>query len=101
MVCLSAPISSKSASSFKTLRNAAKVLPVPVGETIRAFSPRSIIGHAAIWAGVGASNLDSNHFVTEETFSGSGIRKQYKSTVGRGNRLVNPPFISHIEIWIK
>ena len=36
------PSASNKASSFKTERNAASVLPVPVGEMIRTFRPASI-----------------------------------------------------------
>src|SRR3954469_20557698 len=41
-------------------RNAASVLPDPVGALIRTCSPEAIAGHACSWAAVGASNALSN-----------------------------------------
>src|SRR3954469_3392182 len=41
-------------------RNAASVLPDPVGALIRTCSPEAIAGHACSWAAVGASNAPSN-----------------------------------------
>ena len=42
-------------------RNAASVLPEPVGADTSTCSPRAIAGHACAWAGVGAANACSNH----------------------------------------
>ena len=43
-------------------RNAASVLPEPVGALIRTCSPEAIAGHACSWAGVGAANASANHW---------------------------------------
>ncbi len=42
-------------------RNAASVLPDPVGADSSTCSPRAIAGHACAWAGVGAAKAASNH----------------------------------------
>ncbi len=42
-------------------RNAASVLPDPVGASSSVCRPSAIGGHPAVWAGVGASNVASNH----------------------------------------
>src|SRR5688500_14985042 len=71
MLCFSAPPASKIASSFSTERNAANVLPVPVGEMMRTLCPASMCGQAANWAGVGAANSFANQSVTTDRFSAS------------------------------
>src|SRR3954470_3587965 len=85
MLCFNWPSASIKANSFSTLRKAANVFPVPVGDTIRAFSPRSITGHAANCAGVASSNFSANHFVTGELFSGNGINKLFQPNHHRSN----------------
>ncbi len=45
-------------------KNAAKVLPEPVGDKIKVFSPDEIAGHPAACGGVGATNDVSNHSLT-------------------------------------
>ena len=42
-------------------RNAASVLPEPVGATTSVSSPREIASHAAVWATVGSANASRNH----------------------------------------
>ncbi len=42
-------------------RNAARVLPDPVGATTRAWSPPPIAAHAPVCAGVGAAKAAANH----------------------------------------
>src|SRR5437764_15429339 len=42
-------------------RNAAKVLPEPVGARIRVESPRAIAGQPSSWGLVGAGKTASNH----------------------------------------
>src|SRR5215212_6740169 len=54
-------------------RNAASVLPDPVGAQIRAFSPAVIGGHPFAWAGVGASNDASNQRRTGSLNGASGL----------------------------
>ena len=41
-------------------RNAARVLPEPVGAEMRTCSPEAIAGHACSWAGVGPANAPVN-----------------------------------------
>src|SRR3954469_8582606 len=41
-------------------RNAASVLPDPVGAEMSTCSPEAIAGHACSWAGVGAANAAAN-----------------------------------------
>jgi hypothetical protein len=45
-------------------RNAASVLPLPVGARISVDSPRAIAGHPSACGGVGASNDARNHSAT-------------------------------------
>src|SRR5262245_40403671 len=71
MLGLSSPCCSRRASSFKTDKKAARVLPVPVGEMINTFLPASIFGQAASWAGVGSSKVLANQSVTTEDLRGS------------------------------
>jgi hypothetical protein len=47
-------------------RNAASVLPEPVGAAISACSPARIAGHASACAGVGAAKLRANQSATAE-----------------------------------
>src|SRR5690606_3131735 len=65
------------ASRSIALRNAARVLPDPVGATTRVSCPCSIASHAAACAGVGASKDSSNHAVVagenEEGRRGRGV----------------------------
>src|SRR5437588_10688416 len=42
-------------------RNAASVLPEPVGAEMRTCSPEEIAGQASAWAAVGAANAPRNH----------------------------------------
>ena len=53
-------------------RNAASVLPDPVGAEIRTCSPEAIAGHAWAWAGVGASNAEVNQSRTRGVKAESG-----------------------------
>ena len=46
-------------------RNAARVLPDPVGARIRVWSPAAMAGQPLAWASVGAPNVVSNHSRTE------------------------------------
>ena len=46
-------------------RNAAKVLPDPVGANSSVLSPRRMTGQAWTWAGDGRSNVLSNHRATQ------------------------------------
>src|SRR3954469_12857120 len=45
-------------------RNAASVLPDPVGAEMSTCSPEAIAGHACSWAGVGAANAAPNQLRT-------------------------------------
>src|ERR1039458_4953423 len=55
-------------------RNAASVLPEPVGAETSTCSPPAITGHAIAWAGVGAAKACSNHFLTLGLKLDSGTR---------------------------
>src|SRR6185295_18551797 len=57
-------------------RNAAKVLPEPVGAAISACRPERIAGHAATCAGVGAAKAPANQAATAgwNARSASGMR---------------------------
>src|SRR5215216_350248 len=55
-------------------RNAASVLPEPVGADSRTFSPRAMAGHACVCASVGASKARRNHSRT------SGVKVESGST---------------------
>src|SRR5437764_14370383 len=50
-----------SARRSMAYRNAASVLPDPVGAEIRTCSPEAIAGHACSWAAVGAAKAPPNH----------------------------------------
>src|SRR5512133_2368547 len=45
-------------------RNAARVLPEPVGAEIRVGRPARICGQPSIWGSVGVPNLRTNHSAT-------------------------------------
>src|SRR5581483_12294767 len=47
-------------SRFNAQRNAARVLPVPVGARIRVDSPRAIAGHPRVCGEVGCTKTSSN-----------------------------------------
>src|SRR4029453_5596444 len=65
-------------------RNAASVLPEPVGALSSTWSPDAIAGHACSWAGVGPSNAPVNQLRTsgEKAESGNPLRLE-----GRDRRL--------------
>ena len=54
-------------------RNAASVLPEPVGAWMRTFLPEAIAGQPSSCAGVGASNVRSNHPRTAGLKGASGL----------------------------
>jgi len=45
-------------------RNAASVLPEPVGAEMRVASPARMLGQPWIWGSVGVPNLEMNHSCT-------------------------------------
>lgn len=49
------------ASRSRAQRNAARVLPEPVGATTSASWPAVMASHASSWAGVAASKTSPNH----------------------------------------
>ncbi len=53
-------------------RNAARVLPEPVGAQIRALAPPAIASHPPAWAGVGPSKEASNQRLTGALNGASG-----------------------------
>ena len=65
-------------------RNAASVLPEPVGARISVWSPRAIDAQPSRWAGVGSSNVASNHARTagEKTSSVTGTPYSHPRTTG-------------------
>ena len=64
-------------------RNAARVLPDPVGARIRVWSPAAIAGQPLAWASVGAPNVVSNHSRTagEKGPSASATSARYPRAV--------------------
>src|SRR5579875_2424686 len=58
-------------------RNAASVLPEPVGAEMRTWSPEAIAGHACSWAAVGPAKAPSNHARVAglKTSSDMGLRR--------------------------
>ena len=64
------------------VRNAARVLPEPVGATTRVSSPRSMASHAVACAGVGASNASANHAAV------AGEKDEGRRWRGRGHRTI-------------
>ena len=68
-------------------RNAARVLPLPVGAWIRVLRPALIAAQPCAWAGVGASNVASNQALTAgpKGASGSLLRAATgRASIGRG-----------------
>src|SRR3954453_10606777 len=59
-------------------RNAASVLPEPVGARISVLSPAAMAGQPWAWASVGAGKLDSNHART--------------GAENRSNGMLEPPY---------
>ena len=76
--------SARSASRSIAKRNAASVLPEPVGARISVWSPRAIDTQPSRWAGVGSSNVASNHARTagEKTSSVTGTPYPHLRTTG-------------------
>src|SRR5204863_724399 len=68
-------------------RKAASVLPEPVGAEISVLAPEEIAGQPRAWAGVGASNEDSNQRLTG---SENGARGDSAVVFGR---VANPPIL--------
>ena len=58
------PPSSSLNSSSMPHRNAANVLPEPVGARIRVWSPRWMAGQPCAWGGVGWPKVSENHVLT-------------------------------------
>ena len=54
-------------------RNAASVLPEPVGATTRVLSPLAMAAHASVWAAVGAANVPVNHSRVSSLKRASGL----------------------------
>ena len=71
-------------------RNAASVLPEPVGAQISVLAPAAIFGQPCAWAGVGAANEASNQ---RRTGSENGSRGD--SAVGFA-RVANPPMLRRV-----
>ena len=61
------------ASRSSAHRNAARVLPEPVGAWIRVLRPAAIAAHPRACASVGASKLASNHVANGPRERGQGI----------------------------
>ena len=57
-------------------RNAASVLPEPVGATTSVLSPLPIAVQACAWAGVGSANEATNHSLTGAEKPSSGARRE-------------------------
>src|SRR5436190_11238497 len=72
--CFNSPLACSRESSFNTLKKAAKVLPVPVGEIINTFLPAAMDGQALFCGGVGDEKRFLNQSKTGD--SGKGIRMQ-------------------------
>ena len=54
----------RSTNEFSDHKNAASVLPEPVGATTSAFSPSEIARHACSCTAVGAAKTSPNHWAT-------------------------------------
>src|SRR3954447_20607835 len=66
-------------------RNAASVLPDPVGAWTRVWTPAAMTGQPFSWAGVGPSNVRSNHaLVLRLKTSSAAIRTSVQSLHGHG-----------------
>ena len=64
--------SGSAASRSMAQRNAASVLPEPVGAEMSVCSPVAIAGQACAWTSVGRSNAFSNHWRTAGVKASSG-----------------------------
>ena len=53
-------------------RNAARVLPLPVGAWIRVWRPAAMLAQPWAWAGVGAAKAERNHSATAGLKGASG-----------------------------
>jgi hypothetical protein len=67
-------------------RNAARVLPDPVGASTSVCSPAAIAFHPLDWAGVGASNDDSKQSRTGGEMAARLMHPRLRGTVTRGDR---------------
>ena len=69
-------------------RKAASVFPDPVGAQISVLAPATIDGQPIAWAGVGASNDDSNQRLTGSLKAASGV-----DFAVSGCTALNPPIL--------
>src|SRR6185295_16954313 len=66
----------------RVARNAARVLPEPVGAKTRVDFPSKIEGHPRVWARVGRPNVSTNHSSTAGR-SATGRRGEDRLTIRR------------------
>ena len=67
------PLRAKRTSRSRQIRNAAKVLPEPVGAESKTSRPARISGQPACWGSVGRSKRPANHSATSGSKSRKGI----------------------------
>src|SRR5919197_1786206 len=81
-------------------RNAASVLPDPVGALISVCSPVAIAGQASDCAGVGVANARSNHSRTCGVNADSGTRQRVGALRGLTVVLATPRSRPAFAIWL-
>ena len=88
---------SSTSSRSRHQRNAASVLPLPVGAQMSVCSPAAMAGQPRAWASVGPSNEASNHsrVAAAKGASGSAVGRGLERGTGpasyhRGSRLAHP-----------
>ena len=78
-----APRAAAATNRLRPQRNAASVLPEPVGALISTFSPVAIAGQASTCAGVGASKALANQSRTSGVKAVSGTNSDVSARGGR------------------
>ncbi len=72
-------------SRSRLQRNAARVLPLPVGAWIRVWRPAAILAQPPVCAGVGASKAERNHSATGAPNGASGSSREPAVLVSGGS----------------
>src|SRR5664279_1515174 len=67
-------------------RNAARVLPLPVGAWIRVWRPAVMLAQPPTWAGVGASKAERNHSPTAGLKGANGSPRPGRGSVEAATR---------------
>ena len=90
------PAAASAASRSSAQRNAASVLPEPVGATTEGVAPALDGGQAPSWAAVGAANAPSNQARVAGENAASGSTGRLRSEVG-GHRAHPAPRPRHVD----